>query len=117
VNRFIEITVIWLVCILFLFIVKSSFGLAGPVGNLQNESGADSGQRAELLNYFTAHNITLNPAFNLNNMTLDNLEIIVNGHKANCEAGLHDKIVEFIKMDIGLDDNTRRDVIGLYGHC
>lgn len=87
--------------------------LAGSADNLQNETG----HRAELFDYLVSHNITLNPILNLKNMTMYELETIVQGHIDNCKSGSHDSMVESLKNDKSLDYNTRKDMIGLYGNC
>ncbi len=87
--------------------------LAGSVDNLQNETG----DRAELTGYLGSHNITLNPSFNLNNMTMYELETIVQGHIDDCKSGSHDSMIESLRNDKSLDFNTRKDMIGLYGNC
>ena len=45
------------------------------------------------------------------------LETIVQGHIDNCKSGSRDSMVESLKNDKSLDDNTRKDMIGLYGNC
>ena len=101
-----------------LFILPLTYGLAGSLDNLQNQSIAELNYSNELHGYIKSHNITC--CLNFNEMEDYQLEPIVKRHMQECQSGHHDYMVNYTKnMTSGspLLKDTEKEILGSYGDC
>jgi hypothetical protein len=97
-----------------LFSLKLAYG---SLDKLENETNAELPYRAALENYLTSHNITLGPTLELNNLNIFELETFVKAHMNDCQSGHHDRMVDMFKTDKELDNETRTELLNMYGDC
>lgn len=91
-NRYFEIGIIVSVSVVFLVLMKSVYGLAGSLEELQKQIKNDTAYRNELVNYLLSHNMTVmntqikvNKLMNINTLETYELEAVVKGLMSDCQ--------------------------------
>jgi hypothetical protein len=126
-ERYFEICIIISISVLFLVLVKSVYGLAGSLKELEDQAAAENSAesqlntyRNELIDYMKFHNLTSyfdgsDPE--LKGVKTSTLEDIVKSHMQDCMLGKHNAIIESIKNDTSTTEDYKETMLGLNGDC